>query len=351
MELKIKRKDRFPTLKLQLYKAGTTTPHNLEEEGTIYTGKVENGKEVSISGLKKHIFFIMKKTQLYVEGNNVLTNVSLSSSDDPLNTESYNIIIEIDDYDPLLIDVSGDAGVAGSYTPASIIDLINTAFSDIDISLASVASLSSEGKLRITSPSINSNSKVVIHNKPSEVNNNATKTIFGIENDTGDKISIPIYPSNPNLFNYNEINADIIGVVADGQLQYKWAAKDTEDDGKYIAEFKVKYFENITLLTGTIKLFQNSKTINGENTLFTKELKKGDLIKLSGITGYYEIGSVTDNTHAELSEIYDQGDTGSYLTASARVFKFQSFPNSDLEEGKLYINIIDDVDDDEDFYE
>ena len=58
-----------------------------------------------------------------------------------------------------------------------------------------------------------------------------------------------------------------------------------------------------TALTGTISFTKGSASIVGTSTLFTTELSIGDFI-LGGDSGWYEVITLTDATHATLYQIY-----------------------------------------------
>jgi len=343
MIVNIKKKDRFPTLKVELLKTGTTDPHNFNDDGTIYN-----------DGDNNHVFFIMKKTKLSYIGSTILSNSRINqgeSTTTPINTEQYNIMLQIDDFDSLLIDVTGDEGETSNYEPSEIIDNINSALSDLDTSLASVASLTTEGKVSIQSPSSSENSKVIIHNNPGQVYKNATEVIFGIEKDTGSDNSEPTYPINPDLFNDKHVNANFISNDPTlGKLEYKWKVRDTYTEGLYLSEFKVKYIEEI-ILSGEIQFINNSKDIQGSSTYFLSEIKKGDYISADGGSKYYKIEKVNDDESAELSEVFAEATPSTTIdNIDAKTFLFRTFPNTDIQDKKLFVNVIDDIDDDDDFY-
>jgi len=349
MEFKIKKKDRLPDLGITAYKVGTSDPHNFNDDGTIYDKKLVNGAEISD---KKHVFFIMKKTQVSYTGSYPLTserlNQGVETGDEPLSTSAYNIILSIDNFDPLLIDVTGDEGVGGNYEPSDIVDNINAAFANLDTSLANVASLTTEGYLKITSPSTGINSRVIVHNNPGEVSKNATEILFDVEEDSGTVYYQDDIPVNPNLFGHEGINAEIVSDDPSlGKLKYKWNVLDTQNEGIYIAEFKIKYVIDITL-TGSIKFFNGSKTLEGINAKLLSEIKKGDFI--SDGSKLYMINKITNDNAAVLVDNYDSVDK-TVSTPSGKGFKFRSFPSTDDTEKKLFVKVADDVDNDDDFYE
>lgn len=70
-----------------------------------------------------------------------------------LDTNNFNIKIGIDGFADTEIDVTGDAGVGGSYTGAGIVANINAALAGVDVSLSNAAAFIN-GQLKITSPNV-----------------------------------------------------------------------------------------------------------------------------------------------------------------------------------------------------
>ena len=56
--------------------------------------------------------------------------------------------------------------------------------------------------------------------------------------------------------------------------------------------------------TGTVNVVNNDATVVGVGTLFTSEVQAGDIFTVAYSNVWYEVASVTDNTHLELSANY-----------------------------------------------
>ena len=61
---------------------------------------------------------------------------------------------------------------------------------------------------------------------------------------------------------------------------------------------------------GTVSVTNGSQDVVGTNTYWRNNIKVGDFFKIVGESEYYEIASVTDDTHLSLTTPY-QGATGS----------------------------------------
>ena len=80
--------------------------------------------------------------------------------------------------------------------------------------------------------------------------------------------------------------------------------------------------ETTLTLTGTVTFTGGSTAVTGSGTLFTTELKVGDIIKKSTGTSWYTVASITDNISLTLTANADAGDNGAD-TANATYFGCQ----------------------------
>ena len=61
---------------------------------------------------------------------------------------------------------------------------------------------------------------------------------------------------------------------------------------------------------GLVSVTHNSQDWVGDGTLWRNNIKVGDFIKIAGESDFYEIGSITDDTHLSTTTAYT-GETGS----------------------------------------
>src|SRR4030042_2318010 len=168
----IKRNDTLPVLLVQNNVKGSSpvTPINMSLEKFN-----ENRSDKAVSFKS---YFTMIKARHEISAVNVPTIQALDAN-------NYILRLEIDNFLPISIDVTGNAGdTPQEYTIASIIENINTALIGIDTTLSNVAR-EKDGKINLVSSVNTSLSRIIIHNDNQEVRYNCISQLFGISTNSG----------------------------------------------------------------------------------------------------------------------------------------------------------------------
>ena len=107
----------------------------------------ENWQKTTINGVTG--FALRLRVQELTKSAATLVGTGFNAGG--LDTNNYNMNIGFDGYADLEVDVTGDAGVGGGYTLASVIIAINNAMAGLNAALANVAS-EENGQLKLTAP-------------------------------------------------------------------------------------------------------------------------------------------------------------------------------------------------------
>jgi hypothetical protein len=134
----------------------------------------QNWAKTTVNG--KQAFPIRFRVQELTKSAATFTGTGFNAAG--LDSNNYNIRIEIDSFGIVEIDVTGDNGVGGSYTLAGVISTINTALTTVDASLSSAAS-EDNGQIKITAPddSLGKDSSITLYAPSGQ---DATNEIFGL---------------------------------------------------------------------------------------------------------------------------------------------------------------------------
>lgn len=225
----IKRNDTLPIFKVQAVERGTnpSIPINLRLP-----------EDIGETQLETHIFLTMIKARHEIQANNVPTLQSL-------NANSYVLRLQIDNFDAISVDVTGNEGVTPvDYTLPDILSNINAALQEIDDTLSKVAR-EVNGHIILVSPSNSSVSRILIHNDNLEVRFNAISALMGITTNSGDVNSNEgQYRLARTVVNRKEIPTVPESDLVNGLLRYQFTSTETSKADLYIAEFAIEYGVN-----------------------------------------------------------------------------------------------------------
>jgi hypothetical protein len=225
----IKKNDTLPLLRMQEIVKGSdpVKPINLRVPEDITLPQVETV-----------VYFTMLRARHDILAVNAPTLQSL-------NANTRVLRLQIDNFDPVSIDVTGNGGVTPQdYTLPGIIDNINTSLAEVDDSMSRVAR-EKNGRLVLISPSNTSVSRIIIHNDDQEVRYNAIQQLFGIATNSGDVNSNEgTYRQGRVVVDRKEIT-DVSGFdLVNGIVEYRFTAQETSVADLYIAEFSIEYGQN-----------------------------------------------------------------------------------------------------------